>query len=150
MPNAEPTIESAASKITPLFILQFCVVIIVILIVVFRPGEWTPARWVGLCIAIPSAVLLFIARWQLGRSFSVTPQARKLVTHGVYSKIRNPIYVFSGLLVTGVLIALQYRYAFLLLLVLIPAQIVRARQEGKVLEAKFGDEYRKYREGTWF
>jgi len=68
----------------------------------------------------------------------------------VYSKIRNPIYVFSGLLVTGVLIALQYRYAFLLLLVLIPAQIVRARQEGKVLEAKFGDEYRKYREGTWF
>jgi len=58
--------------------------------------------------------------------------------------------VFSGLLVLGILISLQYRYALLLLLVLIPIQIVRARQEARVLEARFGDQYRKYREGTWF
>jgi protein-S-isoprenylcysteine O-methyltransferase Ste14 len=64
-------------------------------------------------------VLLFTARWQLGRSFSVTPQARELVTQGVYSKIRNPIYVFSALMALGILIALNYRYAFLLLAVLI-------------------------------
>ena len=38
----------------------------------------------------------------------------------------------------------------LLLLVLIPIQIVRAHQEARVLEDKFGDEYRKYRQGTWF
>ena len=64
----------------------------------------------------------------------------------MYAKIRNPIYVFSGLLVLGILISLQYRYALLLLLVLIPVQIVRARQEARVLEARFGDQYRKYRE----
>ena len=137
-------------KITPLFILQFCMVLVVILIVVFRPGEWSSARWAGLFIAVPAAVLLFTARWQLGRSFSVTPQARELVTQGVYSKIRNPIYVFSALLLAGVLIALQYRYAFLLLVVLIPVQMIRARQEAKVLEARFGEQYRKYRQGTWF
>ena len=50
----------------------------------------------------------------------------------------------------GVLIALQYRYAFLLLALLIPIQMVRAHQESKILEATFGDEYRKYRMGTWF
>lgn len=99
---------------------------------------------------MPAAVLLFTARWQLGRSFSVTPQARELVTQGLYSKIRNPIYVFSSLLLAGVLIALQYRYALLLLVVLIPVQAIRAHQEAKVLEARFGEQYRKYREGTWF
>ena len=132
-------------KITPLLVLQFCVVVIVISVVTFRPGEWSNARWVGLCIAIPAAVLLFVARWQLGTSFSVTPQARALVTHGVYSKIRNPIYVFSGLTLLGVLIALNSRYAFLLLAVVIPVQVIRAHQETTVLEARFGDEYRRER-----
>lgn len=104
----------------------------------------------GICIAVPAAVLLFTARWQLGKSFSVTPQARELVTWGIYSKIRNPIYVFSALLLAGVLIALQYRYALLLLVVLIPIQIARALKEAQVLEAQFGEEYRNYTKGTWF
>jgi len=137
-------------KITALLVLQFCVTLVVILVIVFRPGVWTPARWVGLCVAIPSAVLFFVARWQLGGSFSVTPQARNLVTHGLYSKIRNPIYVFSGLTLLGILITLRYRYAYLWLAVVIPVQIIRAHQESKVLEAKFGDDYRRYRQGTWF
>jgi protein-S-isoprenylcysteine O-methyltransferase Ste14 len=34
--------------------------------------------------------------------------------------------------------------------VLVAIQVVRARQEAKVLEARFGDEYREYREKTWF
>ena len=51
----------------------------------------------------------------------------------------------------GILIALQRPYAlFFLLLVLIPVQIVRARKEAKVLEAKFGEEYRACRAKTWF
>lgn len=144
------TTSVANGKITPFFILQFCLVLIAISVVAFRPGAWNGARLAGFCIAVPAAVLLFTARWQLGKSFSITPQARELVTWGLYSKIRNPIYVFSALLVAGVLIALQYHYALLLLLALIPIQIVRARQESKVLEAKFGEEYRKYKAGTWF
>ena len=145
-----PDSVASSEKITPLFVLQFCVVLIVISAVVFRPGAWNGSRLAGLCIAVPAAVLLFTARWQLGKSFSVTPQARELVTWGLYSKIRNPIYVFSALLVAGVLIALQYRYALLLLLLLIPLQIARARKEAEVLRARFGEEYSKYREGTWF
>ena len=144
------TSVSRSGKITAFFILQFCMVLIAISAVALRPGAWNAARLVGFSIAVPAAVLLFTARWQLGRSFSVTPQARELVTWGIYSKIRNPIYVFSAILLLGVLIALQYRYALLLLLVLVPIQIARAHQEAKVLEARFGDEYRNYRKGTWF
>jgi protein-S-isoprenylcysteine O-methyltransferase Ste14 len=140
----------ADEKITPFFIVQFCLALIAISAVVLRHGQWNSARVAGLCIAVSAAVLLFTARWQLGKSFSVTPQARELVTWGLYSKIRNPIYVFSALMLLGVLMALQYRYPFLLLLVLVPMQIVRAHQEAKVLESRFGEEYRTYRKRTWF
>ena len=140
-------------KITPFFVFQFCMVVLAISAVVFRRGEWSSARWIGLAIAIPAAVLVFTARWQLGKSFSVTPQARTLVSHGVYSKIRNPIYVFSALMLLGILIALSYRYAFLLLAVLIPVQTALAHQEarfskpGLAMSTVEGDMGR-YREGA--
>jgi protein-S-isoprenylcysteine O-methyltransferase Ste14 len=137
-------------KLTPFFVFQLANGLIGISFLFVRPGEWSRARWAGIAIAIPAAVLLFIARWQLGKSFSVTPQARELVTQGLYSKIRNPIYVFSALMIVGVFISLGYPYALLLLAILIPLQIARAHKESKVLEARFGDEYRNYRKGTWF
>jgi protein-S-isoprenylcysteine O-methyltransferase Ste14 len=33
---------------------------------------------------------------------------------------------------------------------LIPMQVVRARREARVLAAAFGEEYARYKAGTWF
>jgi protein-S-isoprenylcysteine O-methyltransferase Ste14 len=130
--------------------IQLGAAIAILLVILFYTGAWNIWRTIGLIIALPSLILLFVARFQLGRSFAVTPQAKVLVTHGLYSKIRNPMYVFAFLLVTGFFIALQKVYLFPLLAVLLTVQIVRVRQESRVLEAKFGEEYREYRRRTWF
>jgi protein-S-isoprenylcysteine O-methyltransferase Ste14 len=141
---------SGNRSFVPLLIAQTCAALLVVAAVLSWPGEWNKQRWMGAIIAIPAVILLLTARFQLGRSFSVSPQARKLVRHGLYSKIRNPMYVFSTLLVVGFLLTLQNPYLLVVLAVLVPTQIIRAHQEAKVLEEKFGDEYRQYRKSTWF
>lgn len=114
-----------------------------------QPGPWNGPRYVGAGFVLIGLALLFTARFQLGRSFSVTPQARTLVTHGLYSKIRNPIYVFGTLVIVGVILMFQRPYLWILLVLLIPVQILRARKEAAVLESKFGESYRQYRRKTW-
>lgn len=107
-------------------------------------------HWLGVGIAAPALVLLFVARIQLGRSFSVTPQARQLVTRGLYSKIRNPIYFFGEIMIGGFFVATHKPALLILLAIATPIQILRARKESKVLEEKFGDEYRQYKQHAWF
>jgi protein-S-isoprenylcysteine O-methyltransferase Ste14 len=123
---------------------------LLVALIILWPGPWSEFRLIGLLTALPAAILLIIARYQLGKSFSVSPQARQLVTHGLYSKFRNPMYVFSGLLVFSFVLALQKPILLAIFAVLIPLQIIRARQEAKILEARFGDAYREYRKNTWF
>ena len=111
---------------------------------------WTWMQTVGICLMIPGFLLWLTAHIQLGTSFSLTPQARKLVTRGVYSKIRNPIYIFSLVFLTGLALLLGRPLLLALGAVIVPIQIVRARREAAVLEEKFGEEYRQYRARTWF
>lgn len=111
---------------------------------------WTPTRIAGLAIALPAFVLFCIARVQLGRSFSVEAKATELVTTGVYSKIRNPIYVFGAIMILGVITWTCKPLLLLFYVILIPLQVIRARKESRILEAKFGDAYLEYKKRTWF
>jgi protein-S-isoprenylcysteine O-methyltransferase Ste14 len=51
-------------------------------------------------------VLTLVVVWHLGRSFSIVPQARKLVTTGPYAMIRHPLYLAEETMVIGT--ALMY------------------------------------------
>ena len=111
---------------------------------------WGPQQNFGSVLLIIGFVFWTVARFQLGSSLTVTAQARQLVTRGLYSKIRNPIYVFGSCFLAGVILTIGKPIWLLAFVVIVPLQIWRAGTEAKVLEANFGDEYRKYRAGTWF
>jgi len=115
-----------------------------------RDLPWTPMRIAGAILAVPSFVLWFVARVQLGKSFSITPQAKELVTHGLYSKIRNPVYLFGSLLIAGIFLYISRPELLWLFVVLIPLQLFRINKEEKVLEEKFGETYLEYKRNTWF
>ena len=114
------------------------------------PAAWGAMQAIGACLLMAGFTLWTAARFQLGRSLTVTAQAKKLVTHGLYSRIRNPIYVFGSCVIAGLILVLGRPMWLLVFLIVIPLQIWRARKEASVLETTFGEEYRKYRAGTWF
>ena len=111
---------------------------------------WTPLRIGALVLTVGGLAAVAIARYQLGSAFTLSPQARTLVTHGIYSKIRNPVYIFSSIAIAALFIYIDrpiYLWSFL---ILIPLQLFRAHKESQVLEARFGDSYRQYKSQTWF
>jgi protein-S-isoprenylcysteine O-methyltransferase Ste14 len=115
------------------------------------PSEiWSPRKVIGAVIAGSSVPLLLLAHWQLGASFSVKAKARSLVTTGIYSKVRNPIYLFSGLVLVGLSLFLSVWGPLVVSLVLIPLQAYRAHKEERVLAAAFGERYEIYKRSTWF
>lgn len=119
-------------------------------ILVTWTGPWNAERYVGTALAVIGVSGIAIARYQLGKSFSISAQAHKLVTTGIYAKIRNPIYVSGGIMIAGLGLVLQKLGMWIVLFALIVGQTIRARREARVLEAAFGDEYREYRRKTWF
>ena len=125
-------------------------VFVPIMVMLFWRPPWTVPRIAGLAIASPSLLLLALARIQLGGAFSVQAKASTLVTTGLYSRIRNPIYVFGGLTVAGFFLWTNNPWLFLFFVILIPLQFVRIRKEERVLAQKFGAAYLDYKRQTWF
>lgn len=111
---------------------------------------WTPWRIAGIAIAAPSLLLLVVARIQLGRAFSIQAKASSLVTSGLYSRIRNPIYVFGSLMILGLIVFAGQPWWLLILAGMVPLQIYRSRKEAQVLEKRFGPAYLEYKRRTWF
>jgi protein-S-isoprenylcysteine O-methyltransferase Ste14 len=124
--------------------------VLLLTFIVFWPGRWNEQRIAGSILLMVGVGLVSLARFQLGTSFSITPQAKKLVTHGLYSKIRNPVYVFAAMAMAGFFMIVQRPTLWFLFALVGVVQVMRARKEAQVLEAKFGDEYRAYRAQTWF
>jgi protein-S-isoprenylcysteine O-methyltransferase Ste14 len=117
-------------------------------VVFYEP--WSARYFIRFGVAIAGFALSILARVQLGHSFSMRSQARKLVTSGLYSKFRHPIYLFRGIAFLGLFIALGKLIPVLCFVLIYFLQILRARKEEKALEQAFRDEYRRYKAGCGF
>ncbi len=102
----------------------------------------------GVALAVISFALVILARVQLGKSFSVTPKANDLVTHGLYSRLQHPMYVFVDLTVCRIALAAHRWYVLLPLVILFPLQTRNARRERNLLQEKFRERYEIYRRAT--
>src|SRR5437763_14121264 len=95
-------------------VLQIVAISALLWVVFFRPGAWDLQRYVGAALLVFGVCGIATARYQLGKSFSIRPEAHQLVTHGVYSKIRNPIYIFASTMVAGIVLVLHRPMLWLL------------------------------------
>ncbi|MGD1104436.1 MAG: isoprenylcysteine carboxylmethyltransferase family protein [Terriglobia bacterium] len=112
--------------------------------------QWNFRYLVGLGLALGGFTLWGLARIQLGKSFSVRAEARALVTTGLYSRFRHPVYLFGGLTYAGLFLAWGKLIPGLCFALIYPTyQTLRSKKEDAVLEQAFGEEYRRYRAGTW-
>jgi len=113
-------------------------------IVILPPQELSSAVYLAsLLLIICGTAFAICAGLVLGRSMSILPEARRLVTWGPYAFIRHPLYLGEIVAMTGV--ALQYlsTWALLLLGLLCVFQLQRMKNEERVLFQVF-PEYGDY------
>jgi protein-S-isoprenylcysteine O-methyltransferase Ste14 len=111
-----------------------------------------PNLWCNLlatAAGLSASVLGVLTLSFLGRSFSVMPEARRLVTSGPYSIVRHPLYLFELLGVVGILLQVRSFPGVLLLALIVALQVTRARREEDVLDRAF-PEFAAYRQQVPF
>ena len=106
-------------------------------------------------LGIASTVLIGIgvayAIWSLAylrRSFSILPEARRLVTGGPYGLSRHPLYLGEIVAAAGLILPRISPLSLLLLGLLIAGQYVRLGWEEEALSAQFPADYAAYRRRT--
>jgi protein-S-isoprenylcysteine O-methyltransferase Ste14 len=109
--------------------------------------------WLGILVFLGSLALFYLTHRELGANWSISLEVRErhaLVTHGVYARVRHPMYFAFWLWAVAQALLLPNWIAG-------PAGLVGfailfagrvAREERLMLEA-FGDEYRAYMARSW-
>ena len=111
----------------------------------------TPSpAWDALSIALIVVGNFFciLIAMDLGRSLSVMPEARRLITEGFYRRIRHPLYLAEMIAFTGLWVQFRSLTALLLVGAQFFFQIRRMMWEEQILAEAF-DEYADYRSRSW-
>ena len=102
---------------------------------------------VSAAVSLAGSVLIVFTVLHLGRSFSIAPQARKLVIRGPYRIVRHPLYAAEEIAIIGVLFQYAWYAALSFLILHVALQICRMDYEESLLRAVFPD-YENYAKRT--
>jgi protein-S-isoprenylcysteine O-methyltransferase Ste14 len=114
----------------------------------FLPGGGRH-EWLVLPADILATIGLAYAVWGLAylrRSFSIIPEARRLVTGGPYAFSRHPVYLGEIVTAIGVNMATAGLLSALAILYFVICEVLRMRWEEGVLARAFPAEYPAYAE----
>jgi protein-S-isoprenylcysteine O-methyltransferase Ste14 len=101
----------------------------------------------SLLILVGNGAAVYVLTY-LGRSFSILPESRRLVTSGPYKTVRHPLYLAEAVATLGVFVEFLSPLALLLLVAQFSMQIVRMHYEENVLRETF-PEYNGYSRNSW-
>jgi len=105
---------------------------------------WDSLSTVLILIGTTMAILAVL---ELGRSMSIMPEARKLVTGGLYVRIRHPLYLAEEIAVLGFCLQFRSWQAVPILMVHLYLQIRRMDWEEGILAKAFPG-YAAYKQRT--
>lgn len=100
----------------------------------------------ALLIGVGSLASLLVL-WRLGKSFSIMPEARTLVTTGPYAHARHPLYAVEMITIIGMALQFAQPWAALLTILVLTFLVLRTMFEERVLEEAY-PEYAAYRAKT--
>jgi protein-S-isoprenylcysteine O-methyltransferase Ste14 len=137
---------------TPSLVARGVALAAVLLLVValrrFPPARLSVAEQMAATSLIAAGnVLSVVALMTLGRSFSILPQARRLVTRGLYGFVRHPLYLAYEMSVLGSLWFYRAPAMVPLYLLHLGLQLWRIAEEERLLLRVF-PEYEDYRRRT--
>jgi protein-S-isoprenylcysteine O-methyltransferase Ste14 len=115
-----------------------------IAIMLLPPRELSvPLQIASTLLVLCGTIFALYALLQLGRSLSIMPEARWLVTNGPYSMVRHPLYLGEAVALVGVTLQFISPLALALLALQYIFQLERMKNEELVLSRAFPD-YRDY------
>jgi protein-S-isoprenylcysteine O-methyltransferase Ste14 len=109
-------------------------------ILTLAPRELSPGLYlVTLFSIIGGTVFAVSATLSLARSISIMPEARGLVTSGLYAVVRHPLYLGEFVVLFGIALQHSMPWALLILAVQCVFQLQRMKNEERVLARAFPD-----------
>jgi protein-S-isoprenylcysteine O-methyltransferase Ste14 len=98
-------------------------------------------------VTLGTVAAIVVAVW-LGRSFSVFPQARRLVVRGPYRAVRHPLYLAEQIATWGVVLQYAQPWSVLIGAASFAAQFPRMHYEEQILGEAYPG-YADYAARTW-